>query len=216
MNIIAKTNSICSQFLAELRNKEVQPDRMRFRANIERVAEVMSYEISKTLEYEEKDIETPVNKAKVMVLKDHIVIGSVLRAGLPFHEGFLKFFDMAGNSFVSARRYYNPDNTVAVRYDSVYTPALDGNILMLVDPMLATGSSMAKAYFELIKQGGKPKHTHIACILASKQGVEYLNDKLKGESYTLWIGDLDDKLTDKFYIDPGMGDAGDLALGGKL
>lgn len=216
MNIIAKTNSICSQFLAELRNKDIQPDRMRYRTNIERVAEVMSYEISKTLEYEEKDIETPVNKAKVMTLKDQVVIGSVLRAGLPFHEGFLKFFDMAGNSFVSARRFYNPDNSVGVRYDSVYTPSLDGKILMLVDPMLATGSSMVKAYYELLKQGGKPKHTHIACILASKQGVAYVNENLKGESYTLWIGDLDDKLTDKFYIDPGMGDAGDIAFGDKL
>lgn len=213
---LSKNNSILSHFLYELRDKNIQKDKLKFRKNIERVANIMAYEISKKCDYIIKEIETPINNAKIFDLNDKIVIATILRAGLPFHFGFLDYFDDAGNAFISARREYDEKHNVKIRYDSIYTPSLENKILIVVDPMLATGNSMVLAYKELIKQGGKPKYTHIACVLASKDGIKYVEDNLKGENITIWAGDIDDKLTSKFYIDPGMGDAGDLAFGDKL
>lgn len=188
VHIINGENSLCNRFLAELRHVEIHKDRMRFRRNLERVGEVMAYEISKKFVYEEVQIQTPINPVVVSLPQQPVVIASVLRAGLPFHQGFLNYFDEAGNAFISARRVYDEKQGFKIRYDSVYTPSLEGKQLLLVDPMLATGSSLKIAYDELLQQGGRPLHTHIACIIASKQGLSYLQETLSGEEVTLWIG----------------------------
>lgn len=189
---------------------------MRFRRNLERVGEVMAYEISKTFDYSARTIQTPINPISVMLPRQEVVIATVLRAGLPFHQGFLNYFDHAGSAFVSARRAYSRvEGQIEIRFDSVYTPDLTGKQLLLVDPMLATGKSLVITYRELLKQGSLPAHTHIASVIASRQGVEYVEKELAGEPLTLWTAALDEALTDKFYIDPGLGDAGDLAFGDK-
>lgn len=216
IHIIDQCHSVCNCFLAEIRDRKKQTDRMRFRRNLERVGEVMAYEISKTFRYSACRVETPINAASVMLPEEEVVVATVLRAGLPFHQGFLNYFDNAGNAFISARRAYSRvDGQIEVRFDSVYTPDLTGKQLLLVDPMLATGSSLVIAYRELLKQGSRPAHTHIAAVIASRQGVEYVERELAGEPVTLWTAALDDSLTEKFYIDPGIGDAGDLAFGEK-
>lgn len=216
VNVINAQNSVLNTFLSEIRNKEMQGDRMRFRRNLERVGEILAYEISKTFDYTSRLIQTPINPIKVMVPAREVVVATVLRAGLPFHQGFLNYFDHAGNAFVSARREYSQaEGEVAIRFDSVYTPDLSGKQLLLVDPMLATGKSLVITYRELLKQGNCPFHTHIASVIASRQGVEYVEKELAGEHLTLWTAALDDRLTEKYYIDPGLGDAGDLAFGEK-
>lgn len=216
IHVIDRENSVCNQFLAELRDKSVHTDSMRFRRNLERVGEIMAYEISKTFAYTECRVETPISTAKLFLSGDDVVVASILRAGLPFHQGFLNYFDKAGNAFISARREYDEEHGFVIRFDSVYTPDLTGKQLLLVDPMLATGSSLVVAYHELIKQGGMPAHTHIAAVISSKQGIDYTSQALKDERLTIWTGAVDDRLTDKSYIDPGIGDAGDLAFGTKL
>lgn len=216
VHIINQQNSVCNRFLAEIRDCEKQTDRMRFRRNLERVGEIMAYEISKTFSYTSCCVRTPINPAYVELPDEKVVVATVLRAGLPFHQGFLNYFDDAGNAFISARRAYSRvDGRLEVRFDSIYTPDLTGKQLLLVDPMLATGSSLVIAYRELLKQGSLPKHTHIAAVISSRQGVEYVERELAGEPVTLWTAALDDALTEKFYIDPGIGDAGDLAFGEK-
>lgn len=215
VHIISAHHSICNRFLAEIRDREVQKDRMRFRRNMERVGEIMAYEISKTFTYKACCVQTPINPAEVMIPAKAVVIATVLRAGLPFHQGFLNYFDDAGNAFISARRSSCLDGQVEVRFDSIYTPELTGKQLLLVDPMLATGSSLVIAYRELLAQGCRPEYTHIAAVIASKQGVAYVEKELAGEPFTLWTAALDEALTEKFYIDPGIGDAGDLAFGEK-
>lgn len=217
IRIIDRENSVCNRFLAEIRDRRKQADRMRFRRNLERVGEVMAYEISKTFRYKECCVQTPINPACVMLPEEEVVVATILRAGLPFHQGFLNYFDNAGNAFISARRAYSRvDGQLEVRFDSIYTPDLTGKQLLLVDPMLATGSSLVIAYRELLKQGSKPLHTHIASVIASRQGAEYVENALAGEPVTLWTAALDQALTEKFYIDPGIGDAGDLAFGEKM
>lgn len=215
VHIINEGNSLCNQFLAELRSVEKQTDRMRFRRNLERVGEIIAYEISKTFPYLPVTIQTPINKATVMLPEYEVVVASVLRAGLPFHQGFLNYFDGAGNAFISARRVYDQEHGFKIRYDSVYTPCLEGKQLLLADPMLATGASLEIAYRELLDQGGCPVHTHIAAVIASRQGLNFISEALKDAPVTLWIGALDEGLTEKSYIDPGLGDAGDLAFGEK-
>lgn len=216
IHIIDAHNSVLNNFLAEIRDKNVQKDPLRFRRNLERVGEILAYEISKTFIYEPRTVETPINPAIVALPQQDVVIATVLRAGLPFHQGFLNYFDHAGNAFVSARRAYSRvDGQIEIRFDSIYTPDLTGKQLLLVDPMLATGSSLVITYRELLKQGSRPVHTHIASVIASKPGVDYVEKELAGEALTLWTASLDEKLTEKFYIDPGLGDAGDLAFGSK-
>lgn len=216
INVINTRNSLLNNFLAEIRDKNIQTDRMRFRRNLERVGEILAYEISKTFSYIPQTVETPINPAIVMLPEQEVVIATVLRAGLPFHQGFLNYFDHAGNAFISARRAYSRGSEqIEVRFDSIYTPDLTGKQLLLVDPMLATGSSLVITYRELLKQGSHPAHTHIASVIASRQGVDFMEKELAGEPLTLWTAALDDKLTEKFYIDPGLGDAGDLAFGEK-
>ena len=216
IHIINEGNSLCNRFLADLRDVAKHADRMRFRRNLERVGEVIAYEISKTFQYAPVTVQTPINKATVMLPEQEVVIASVLRAGLPFHQGFLNYFDEAGNAFISARRVYDGTHGFKIRYDSVYTPNLEGKQLLLVDPMLATGASLKIAYDELLQQGGCPHHTHIACVIASRQGLDYIQEALEEQEVTLWLGALDEGLSEKSYIDPGLGDAGDLAFGEKI
>lgn len=216
IHVVNAQNSVLNTFLAEIRDKRIQTDPMRFRRNLERVGEILAYEISKTFRYVPQTVQTPINPAVALLPEQEVVIATVLRAGLPFHQGFLNYFDRAGNAFVSARRAYcRGSEQMEIRFDSVYTPDLTGRQLLLVDPMLATGSSLAVTYHELLKQGNRPVHTHIASVIASCQGVDYLEKELAGEPFTLWTAALDERLTEKFYIDPGLGDAGDLAFGLK-
>ncbi len=216
IRVIDARHSIYNHFVAELRDKHIQTDRLRFRQNLERLGEIMAYEISKTFSYSPKTIFTPINPVDVMLSGERVVVASVLRAGLPFHQGFLSYFDHSESAFISARRVYDGINGFDVCYDSIYTPSLEGKQLLLVDPMLATGTSIMIAYRELLKQGGLPAYTHIAAILASQQGLDYIAGMLKGEPVTIWVGTVDKYLTSKSYIDPGIGDVGDLAFGEKL
>jgi len=220
MKIINLSEKPCliNQFVAELRDVTIQNDRMRFRRNLERIGEAMALEIGKTLSYSSKFVETPLGMATANTHDDHVVIGTVFRAGLPLHTGFLNIFDRADNAFVSAYRYYRDKECreVDVHIEYIATPCLDNTTLMLVDPMLATGESMELA-FNAFCTKGTPKRTHLACVIASQKGVDHLM-KVFGdrEDITLWCAVIDSELNERSYIVPGLGDAGDLAFGGKL
>lgn len=216
VKILNKENTILNKFLAEMRDKSIQKDSMRFRRNMERVAEVMAYEISKKLNYKTKMVETPLGIAAVESISDKVVIATILRAGLPFHQGFLNFFDDADNGFVSAYRKSRPDGSFIVDVEYVSTSSLSGKTLILVDPMLATGTSLMLVYDALIRRAGEPEHTHFAAAFASEQGVDYVLKHTNPEKCTLWCAAVDEELTSKSYIVPGIGDAGDLAYGEKL
>lgn len=215
IKILDRENSVLNYFIAEMRDVNVHKDPMRFRRNLERVGEIIAYEISKTFDYKSIKVTTPINEARVNVPSNEIVIGSVLRAGLPFHQGFTNYFDRAGSAFISARRTYDENHKMKIRYDSVYSPSLEGKHLLLVDPMLATGASMLRAYNELVEHGGTPISVHFASVIASRRGADFISDEFNGE-VNLWLATMDEKLTETLYIDPGMGDAGDLAFGEKL
>lgn len=214
VNVLGKANSIFNQFIAEIRDKSVQRDSMRFRRNIERMGEIFAYEISKQLPYAYKKVNTPLGIAKVPVLKEQLVLASILRAGLPLHSGLLNYFDKAENAFVSAYRKHGKDGSFKIKIEYLSSPALDNKILILSDPMLATGSSIVLSY-EAMMQRGKPRHTHIVSAIASIEGVEYAKKNLP-PNVTLWVGAVDDELTAQAYIVPGLGDAGDLAFGEKV
>ena len=216
VHILNRENTILNKFLAQMRDKNVQRDSMRFRRNMERVAEIMAYEISKKLNYTTRMDETPLGIAAVESISDDIVIATILRAGLPFHQGFLNYFDDAENGFVSAYRKSRPDGSFIVDVEYVSTSALAGKTLILVDPMLATGTSLMLVYDALIRRAGQPKHTHFAAAFASEQGVDYVLKHTSPENCTLWCAAVDQELTSKSYIVPGIGDAGDLAYGEKL
>lgn len=213
----AESNSLVSMYIKELRDVNVQNDRMKFRANLKRLGEIVSYEISKTLDYDIVDTTTPLGVAKCAEIKDKLVLATVMRAGLPFHEGFLSYFDHAENAFVSAYRKYretNP-NSFDIVTGYIASPSLDDKTLVLVDPMLATGSSMEIAYRALLAKG-TPAKVHIAAVIASKQAVDYIEERFAGIDVTLWVCVVDDVLNEHSYIVPGLGDAGDLAYGEKL
>jgi len=217
MNIhyISEHNSILTHFLSQLRSVEIQKDSMRFRRNIERVGEIMSYEISKTLDFKPVEIQTPLAMKSTFQLKDEVVICSVLRAGLALHQGFLNYFDDSENGFISAYRHhpYNDQRfEIKVEYQAI--PNINDKILLLVDPMLATGQSLVAVFNQLISVQ-KPKEIHIAIVIAAPEGIEYLEKNLPPHCH-LWIATLDDGLNEKKYIVPGLGDAGDLAYGNKL
>ena len=212
---LSQTNSIINQYIAEIRDKDIQKDRWRFRKNLERIGQVIAYEISKELEYTTTDIPTPLGIANSKVLKEQPVIATILRAGLPLHLGILDVFDKAENAFISAYRKHHKDHTFDIALEYVSCPSLNNKVLILCDPMLATGSSMVLTFKSVINFG-KPKHTHIVCAIASKQGVDYLKKNMPDANYTLWCGAIDDELTSTAYIVPGLGDAGDLAFGEKL
>lgn len=216
LHILNKENTLLNKFIAEIRDKEIQKDSMRFRRNLERIGEVTAYEISKTLRYGMQTVETPLGSADVYLPSDRIVIATILRAGLPFHQGFLNYFDDAQNAFVSAYRKSTKDGKFTVKVEYISCGDLTGKTLLLVDPMLATGSSLVLAYEALCERGGEPAHTHIAAVIGSEQGVDYAQRHLPKNNTTIWCGAVDEELTSRSYIVPGIGDAGDLAYGEKL
>jgi uracil phosphoribosyltransferase len=190
---------------------------MRFRRNLERIAEICAYEISRTLDYTPHIVETPLGEAEVMLSDDKVVLATILRAGLPFHQGFLNYFDNAQNAFVSAYRkgISEADFTIALEY--LASPSLEGKTLIIADPMLATGASMVAVYRELIARCGKPAHTHIASVVGCPEGVKMIEENIDLENEaTLWVATVDDYLNENKYIVPGLGDAGDLCFGSKL
>ncbi len=214
---LCENNSLVSQYMSELRDKEIQKDRLRFRANVHRLGQIMAYEISKTLDYKTIDTETPLAVAKTNVIADQVVLATILRAGLPLHEGFLTFFDKAENAFVSAYRKYDAHdpNKFDVKTEYLACPSIAGKVLCIVDPMLATGLSMALAYKALIARGC-PKHVHVASIVATDQAIEYVKQTIPNANLTVWACDIDHELNEHSYIVPGLGDAGDLLYGEKL
>lgn len=208
-------NSVLNQFIAEIRDKNIQKNHMRFRRNLERIGEIFAYEISKTLRYRPVEITTPLGISTCSLPEDEIVLATILRAGLPLHNGLLNYFDGAQNAFIAAYRKYGKDNKFDINLEYVTSPSVDGKILILADTMLATGASVVLAYKKLLEDGN-PAHTHIVCPIASSYGVEYLSKNLSHKTVTLWTGAIDEELTNKSYIVPGLGDAGDLAFGDKL
>ena len=210
----SEQNSLLSQFLAEIRNIEVQHDRMRFRRNLERISEIMAYELSKTFKYKEEEIVTPLGEANVSLANNDIVLATILRAGLPMHQGLLNYFDQADSAFISAYRKHTTDEDFDIHVEYCASPTLDNKTLIISDPMLATGSSMAMVY-EALKSYGNPKQLHIVCGIATEEGLNYLTKKVP-RSTKIWVGAIDDELTAQSYIVPGLGDAGDLAFGDKI
>ncbi len=216
IHILSQKQTILNKFLAEIRDRDIQTDTMRFRRNMERIGEVMAYEISKTLSYESKVVQTPLGEAQVEMIGDGLVVATILRAGIPFHNGFLNYFDDASSAFVSAYRKSHKDNSFEVKVEYISSCDIQDKVLLLVDPMLATGTSLVLAYKALCEKGGEPKHTHVAAIISSEQGVDYVKRNMPMTKTTLWSAAVDEELTSKFYIVPGIGDAGDLAYGSKL
>lgn len=211
---LGATNSILNQFVAELRDVTIQTDSLRFRRNIERIGEILSYEISKHIAYQKKTIQTPLGNANMMVPNSRVVISTILRAGLPFHQGFLNYFDHAENAFVSAYRKYKDRLNFDIHIEYIASPRLKDKILIITDPMLATGSSMELAFQALLTKG-EPEHIHVASIIASKQAISYIKECMPADKTTVWVAAIDDELDEHSYIVPGLGDAGDLAFGIK-
>ena len=211
---LSHNSSIINQYLSEIRDVDIQKDRMRFRKNLERMGEIFAYEMSKTMEYEVREVTTPLGIANVPVLKEQPIVGTILRAGMPLHQGILNFFDQADNAFISAYRKHHKDGTFDIKLEYVSSPMLTDRVLILCDPMLATGSSIVMTYKALLERG-IPKHTHIVSALASMQGVNYVKSQLSS-NITIWSGAIDEELTAQAYIVPGLGDAGDLAYGTKI
>ncbi len=215
IHYLSNENSILNHFLSEIRNVTIQTDSMRFRRNIERIGEIMAYEMSKNMNYKTVEIQTPLGIKKTTEIEDRLVLCSILRAGLPLHLGFLNYFDRSENGFVSAYRYHkNNDAEFEIKVEYQAVPNIDNKNLLLIDPMLATGQSMVAVYNKLLEKG-IPKETHIAVVIAVPEGIDYLKKHLP-DSCHLWVATLDEKLNDKNYIVPGLGDAGDLAYGNKL
>ena|ERR1043166_1465336 len=214
VNIVGTGNSIFNHFIAEIRDVNVQGDSMRFRRNLERIGEIMGYEISKTLSYKPVEITTPLGIANVSLISEQPVIATILRAGLPLHQGLLNYFDKAQNAFISAYRKHHKDGTFTIQMEYLASPDLNNKELVICDPMLATGQSIVDTY-KFLLQRGTPKHTHIVAVIASAEGLEYVKKHLP-ENVTLWLGAVDEELTAHSYIVPGLGDAGDLAYGPKV
>ena len=211
---LGKENSILNNFMAQMRDKDIQKDRMRFRRNLERIGEIFAYEISKTLDYSVKKVVTPLGIADVPTLDTPTVAATILRAGLPLHQGILNFLENSQSAFVAAYRKYDRGDSFHINIEYSSSPQLDGKVLILADTMLATGASLELAYNRLCEDG-KPAYTHIVCPLASSDAVEHLMKTL-GDDITLWVAAIDEELTSRSYIVPGLGDAGDLAYGDKI
>jgi uracil phosphoribosyltransferase len=210
---LSEQPSLLNQYLKELRSVDIQKDSMRFRRNMERIGEIMAMEISRQLTYTTEQVQTPLALATMMIPQDKVVLGTVLRAGLPLHQGFLNMFDHAENAFISAFRKENKGE-IEIVSEYLAAPSIEGKTLILVDPMLATGLSMEVAYKALLSHG-TPKKVHIACVFSTPQSIQYLSDNLPDET-TLWCAVVDPVLNEKKYIVPGLGDAGDLCFGEKL
>lgn len=213
----AEQHTVINRFMLELRDVNIQNDRARFRRNLERIGEIMAYEISKTLSYSVKDVRTPLGIAPASTADNDIVLGTIFRAGLPFHQGFLNVFDGADNAFVSAYRYYKDKECrdVGIRIEYIACPDLEGKTLIVADPMLATGGSLELGYHAFITKG-MPASVHLCSVIASQQGVDYIRQHFADTDVTLWCAAIDPGLDERYYIVPGLGDAGDLAYGGKL
>lgn len=214
---LSKENSIVNQFMAELRDADYQRNRLLFRNNIMRIGEMMAYEISKKLDYAARDITTPLGTSRINLPADDIVLATILRAGLPFHTGFLNVFDHAGNAFVSAYREYTDDShtEVGIHVEYLATPDLGGKTLIIADPMLATGGSMELGYKAFLTHG-LPRRIHVACVIATPEGIEHVKKSLPDDRTTIWCAAIDPILNEHKYIVPGLGDAGDLCYGGKM
>lgn len=210
----ADYRSLMNQYMMELRNVDIQHDMLRFRRNLERMGEIMAFEISRTLAYKKMEIETPLAKTECDVIADKVVLGTIFRAGVPFHQGFLNFFDSAENAFVSAYRKYKEKENFDICIEYLASPRLDDKVLILADPMLATGASMELSYRALLTKG-TPKHIHVASVIASEQALEYIKRTFPEDRTTVWVAAVDPKINDHSYIVPGLGDAGDLAYGIK-
>ena len=210
---LSEEHSLVSNWISELRDIDIQDDRLRFRNNLERIGEVAAYEISKKLLWVEKEITTPLGTSMAKVLEKQPVLATILRAGLPMHQGLLNYFDRADNAFISAYRKHNPDGNFEISLDYISCPEMEDRVVIISDPMLATGASLVKT-IQFIREEGSPSEIHIVCAIACTVGIEYV---LRAEpKATIWCGDIDDELTAKGYIVPGLGDAGDLAYGVKV
>lgn len=212
---LSEENSILNSFISEIRNVTVQKDSMRFRRNIERIGEILGYEMSKVLDYNASTVTTPLGTSNMNLLENDIVLCSILRAGVPFHNGLLNYFDASENAFISAYRHHKDDSEnfeIVIEY--LACPSLENKTLILADPMLATGRSMVNA-FEALKPFGTPKNIHLVSVIGAQDGVDYIETHFSGNAH-LWIATVDEELNDKGYIVPGLGDAGDLSFGSKL
>jgi len=214
VRVLGQTHSILNHYISEIRDMEVQQDSLRFRTNLQRIGEIFAYEISKELAYEEKEVVTSLGIAKVPVLIQYPVLATIMRAGLPFHQGFLKIFDRSSNAFISAYRMPHKDGSFSMSVEYASTTPIDGKVLVICDTMMASGSSIVHTYKELLAKG-KPSHIHIATILASMEGVNNLKKSLPKKNVTIWVGAIDEELTAQWFLVPGLGDAGDLAFGEK-
>ena len=212
---LGESNSVLNNYVAQLRDRIIQKDRLRFRTNLERIGYIFGYEISKTLNYSVKEVETPLGIASVPTLDDKVVASTILRAGLPLHKGILDVFDSAENAFIAAYRKYDKGDDFHIQIEYATAPNLTGKVLILADTMLATGASLEVAYNKL-SEDGHPRHTHLVCPIASAFAVDYLKKHLLSDDITLWTAAIDEELTSHSYIVPGLGDAGDLAFGEKL
>ncbi len=211
---LSAENSLLNQYLKEIRSVAIQGDSLRFRRNLERMGEIAAYELSKTLAYQSEEITTPLAQTEVNTISEPIVIATILRAGLPFHQGFLSYFDGAENAFVSAYRLYTSESEFTIHTEYIASPDLTGKTVIICDPMLATGSSMEVAYKALLAKG-QPAHIHLASVIATDQAIDFLQARMT-EDVTLWTIAIDPILNEHKYIVPGLGDAGDLAYGEKL
>ena len=211
---LGKQNSIFNHFIREIRDVKIQNDSMRFRRNIERIGEIFAYEISKKMGYKNKEITTPLGISTESLMTEKPVLATILRAGLPLHQGFLNYFDSSDNCFISAYRKHKKGGDFEVKIEYMSSPNLDDKTIILCDPMLASGSSMILA-MEAILSKAKPKHIHIVAIIASAEGVDYIKENIPMQNCTLWLGAKDAEMTAQSYIVPGLGDAGDLAFGEK-
>ncbi len=214
IHLLDNTNSVLNNFISEIRDLNIQKDAMRFRRNIERIGEILSYELSKELSYTVEDITSPLGIKKIAICEKDLVLCSVLRAGLPLHQGILNYFDQIENAFISAYRHHTSGDDFDIKVEYLASPSLDQKVLILADPMLATGSSLVAVY-DALKKLGNIKQIHIVAVIAAKEGIEYIKNSFP-ENTHLWVATVDDKLNNKGYIIPGLGDAGDLAFGTKL
>ena len=215
IKILGGNHSILDQYLSEIRDVVIQKDPLRFRENMYRIGEIFAYEISKVLEFEVANVTTPLGVAKVPMLKSQPVLATILRAGLSVHNGLLKIFDRGENCFISAYRKYTEEGDFDIEFEYMASPSLDNKVVILSDPMLASGKSMEIGYHALFSKGS-PAHIHLVSIISSQQGVNYLINKVRAENVTLWLGAIDEGMTPHSYIVPGLGDAGDLAYGEKI
>lgn len=211
---LLEQKSIANKFVAELRDARIQKDMLRFRLNIQRLGEILGYELSKSLSYKDSTVTTPLGKAQVAQPDEDIVICSILRAGLPLHTGLLNYFDTAENTFISAFRHHISENEFEIKVEYLASPSLEGKTLILADPMMATGGSFVNV-FNALKDMGTPKNIHLVSVIGAKPGIEFVKKNLPEKTH-LWIATIDEKLNEKGYIIPGLGDAGDLCFGSKL